>query len=155
MHTEYSEEALRREGYRLVNRHLVMSRDLNAFGNLFGGVMLSWLDESSALYVIEAIGYDNIVTVSVDNIVFVTPVHIGDSVQIYCRTQGIGKSSILVETKACVFNLRSEEQQEVITCLIKFVCLHKGRPFRYFETDAYKNYAAKWAVSRAVSLPPS
>ncbi|MCB9640666.1 MAG: acyl-CoA thioesterase [Myxococcales bacterium] len=153
MSTEYTEEALGSEGYRLVNRHLVMSRDLNAFGNLFGGVMLSWLDESSALYVIEAIGYDNVVTVSMDNIVFVTPVHLGDSVQIYCRTQDLGRSSILVETKACVFNMRTGEQQEVITCQIKFVCLHKGRPFRYFETDTYKNYAKKRATAPSLSIP--
>ena len=37
------------EGFDLVTRHLVIERDLNPAGNLFGGTMLAWLDEATAL----------------------------------------------------------------------------------------------------------
>ena len=33
------------EGFEIVTRHLILDRDLNHFGNLFGGTLLHWLDE--------------------------------------------------------------------------------------------------------------
>ena len=47
-----------------------MEKHLNAQGNMFGGVVLAWLDEAAALYTMEKIRYTNIVTVSMDNVNF-------------------------------------------------------------------------------------
>ncbi|HNJ04745.1 MAG TPA: hotdog domain-containing protein, partial [Leptospiraceae bacterium] len=64
--------------FDIVTRHLVMEKDLNAFGNLFGGNMLAWIDEASALYVMEQIGFANFVTVSFDDVNFKAPARRGD-----------------------------------------------------------------------------
>ena len=58
------------EGFQIVTRHLVMEKDLNYHGNLYGGTMLAWLDESSALFVMESIGYTNFVTAGMENVRF-------------------------------------------------------------------------------------
>ncbi len=129
--------------FEIVTRHIVMERDLNAFGNLFGGVMLAWLDEGSALYVMERIGYADFVTVSMDNVNFRTPARRGDAVVIYCRTVKTGRSSITMETKAFVHEPGTGAKREVITCLVTFVCLRDGRPYPYFETPEYRSWLAR------------
>lgn len=129
--------------FEIVTRHIVMERDLNAFGNLFGGVMLAWLDEGSALYVMEAIGYADFVTVSMDNVSFRAPARRGDAVVIYCRTVKTGRSSITIETRAFVHEPGTGTKREVINCLITFVCLHDGRPYPYFESDEYRSWSKR------------
>lgn len=54
--------------FEIINRHLVVSKDLNFYGNLHGGVMLLWIDEAGYLYAVEKIGYANLVTVSLENL---------------------------------------------------------------------------------------
>ncbi len=41
------------EGMELATQHIVMSRDLNQHGFLFGGQMLAWIDEGCAMFVME------------------------------------------------------------------------------------------------------
>lgn len=125
------------EPFEIVTRHLVMEKDLNAWGNLFGGSMLAWLDEAAALFVMDKIGYSNFVTVSLDNVVFQEPVHRGDAVVFCCRILGTGRSSIQVQTKALVHDSVFRSEREVITCNFKFVCLKDGKPFPYFKSEVY------------------
>ncbi|MBX7056755.1 MAG: acyl-CoA thioesterase [Leptospirales bacterium] len=131
------------DGYDVVTRHLVMERHLNAFGNLFGGVMLAWLDEGSALYVMDRIGYQDFVTVHMDNVNFRSPARRGDAVALYSRVQKVGRSSITVETRALVHEAGLDQRREVIACQITFVCLRDGRPFAYFESPEYRSYSKK------------
>ena len=133
--------------FDIVTRHIVMERDLNAFGNLFGGVMLSWLDEGSALYVMEEIGYADFVTVSMDNVSFRTPARRGDAVVIYCRTVKTGRSSITMETKAFVHEPGTGTKREVINCFITFVCLQGGKPYPYFESAEYEKWMKRGSNS--------
>lgn len=132
------------QDYEIVTRHIVMERHLNAFNNLFGGVILAWLDEASALYVMEAIGYSNFVTVSLEEVNFKAPAHRGDAVVIYSRVKRVGKSSITVQTQAWVHEPTSLEKREIIQCSVTFVCLdEKGKPFPYFVSDAYRSWCDK------------
>jgi|GEM_PF-581093 len=126
--------------FELVTRHIVMEKDLNAFGNLFGGVMLAWLDEAAALYVMEKCGYANFVTVSLDDVNFKAPSHRGDSTLIYCRVLKTGRSSIIIQTKAYSYEPESREKYEVINCKFTFVCLKRGKPYNYFSSGAYQRW---------------
>lgn len=127
------------EGFQIVTRHLVMEKDLNYHGNLYGGTMLAWLDESSALFVMESIGYTNFVTAGMENVRFKSPARSGEAVVFYCRTADLGRSSITVQTRAFVHDPLSDRKDEIINCSITFVCLRDGKPFPYFESDDYKN----------------
>ncbi|MBI3395610.1 MAG: acyl-CoA thioesterase [Spirochaetia bacterium] len=124
-----------------VTRHIVMEKDLNAFGNLFGGALLAWMDEASALYVMEKIGYADFVTVSLDDVDFHAPGHRGDAIVISARVLKTGSSSITLQTRAEVMDPRTGQRKEIINCKIVFVCLRDGRPYRYFESEQYKQRA--------------
>ncbi|HMU81996.1 MAG TPA: acyl-CoA thioesterase [Leptospiraceae bacterium] len=126
--------------FDIVTRHLVMEKDLNAFGNLFGGNMLAWIDEASALYVMEQIGFANFVTVSFDDVNFKAPARRGDQVYISCRILKTGRSSITVETIAEIHAPVTGSHEETIRCKVTFVCLTDNKPFAYFESEDYKKF---------------
>jgi acyl-CoA thioesterase YciA len=77
-------------------RRVMMPRDTNALGTIFGGVILSEIDLAAA---IEAHVHwpHRVVTVAMDGIEFHQPVHVGDLVSFYTSTEKVGRSSIRVK----------------------------------------------------------
>lgn len=76
-------------------RRVMMPRDTNALGTIFGGVILSEIDLAAS---IEAHKHHagKIVTVSMDKIDFKAPVQVGDLVSFFTETRRIGRTSITV-----------------------------------------------------------
>lgn len=76
-------------------RRLMMPRDTNALGTIFGGVILSEIDLAAA---IEAHKHHpaKIVTVAMDKVEFKQPVQVGDLVSFFTETLRIGRTSITV-----------------------------------------------------------
>ena len=81
-------------------RRVMMPRDTNAFGTIFGGVILSEIDLAAA---VEAHKHHagSVVTVAMDQVEFKHPVHVGDLVTFFTETTRIGKTSITV--RVCVW----------------------------------------------------
>ena len=77
-------------------RVIMMPRDTNPFGTIFGGVILSYIDLSAA---IEGQRYHSgrLVTVAMDQVVFKQPVFVGDLVSFFTETVRIGKTSVTVK----------------------------------------------------------
>ena len=76
-------------------RVLMTPRDTNALGTIFGGVILSYIDQAAA---IEAHVYHpgKLVTVAMDKVEFKQPVHVGDLVSFFTSTMRVGRTSIEV-----------------------------------------------------------
>jgi acyl-CoA thioesterase YciA len=76
----------------------MMPRDTNAFGTIFGGVILSEIDLAAA---VEAHRHHTgrLVTVAMDGVVFRAPVHVGDCVSFFTETLRIGETSIRVQVR--------------------------------------------------------
>ena len=74
-------------------RMLMMPRDTNAHGTIFGGVILSYIDQAGAIEARRQ-GCALMVTVSMDKIVFHEPVLVGDLVSFWTETIRIGTTSI-------------------------------------------------------------
>lgn len=126
--------------FEVVTRHIVMERDLNSFGNLFGGNMLAWLDEAGALFVMDKTGYADFVTASLENVSFKAPGRRGDNIVIYCRIIRTGRSSITIEAQAFVKEPGSRVRRQTIDCRITYVCLKDGKPTPYFESESYRRW---------------
>ena len=88
-------------------RVLMMPRDTNAHGTIFGGVILSYIDQAGAIEARRQ-GLQFMVTVSMDRVVFHEPVHVGDLVSFWTETLRIGTTSIT--TKVTVEAIRSSSQ---------------------------------------------
>lgn len=127
------------DGMELASQHIVMSKDLNAHGNLFGGTILAWIDEGCAMYVMERIKYSNIVTVNMQDVNFSSPGRLGDIVQIYAKIEKTGTSSITICSKAISNDVAKQSMNEIITCKITYVCLDDFRkPFPYFKKSQFE-----------------
>ncbi len=74
-------------------RVLMMPRDTNAHGTIFGGVILSYIDQAGAIEARRQ-GCHLMVTVSMDKVVFHQPVQVGDLVSFWTETLRIGTTSI-------------------------------------------------------------
>jgi acyl-CoA thioesterase YciA len=79
-------------------RVVMMPRDTNAEGSIFGGVILSYIDQ--AAYV-EARRQAPLryVTVSMKEVVFKEPVHVGDVLSLYGQTTRIGRTSMTISVR--------------------------------------------------------
>ena len=77
-------------------KRVMMPRDTNAVGTIFGGVILSEIDLAAAT---EAHRHHAgmVVTVSMDKVDFKAPVRVGDLVSFFTETLRIGRSSIKVK----------------------------------------------------------
>jgi acyl-CoA thioesterase YciA len=83
------------EGMIPAIRRVMMPRDTNAFGTIFGGVILSEIDLAAA---VEAHKHHpgSVVTVAMDKVEFHEPVFVGDLVTFFTETTRIGRTSITV-----------------------------------------------------------
>lgn len=141
-------ETLDMTDFDIVTRHLIMEKDLNPDGHLFGGTMLAWLDEATAVYVMEKIGYTDFVTVGLEDVYFRAPGHRGDIITIYSRIIRTGSSSVTAESKAINHELTSGRNREIITCRFTYVCLKNHKSFAYFDSPEYEAWLKEERMNR-------
>lgn len=75
-------------------RKWVRPEDLNANGTLFGGKLLSWIDDEAALYSIIILKNNRIVTKFMSEINFMSSARQGDIIEIGLDIVKFGKTSI-------------------------------------------------------------
>jgi acyl-CoA thioesterase YciA len=91
-----SDQAQRRY---LAIKVVMMPRDTNPYGTIFGGVILSYIDQAGAVgarHEIEMQGFpaQPIVTVAMESVQFREPVYVGDTLSFWTNTRRIGDTSI-------------------------------------------------------------
>jgi acyl-CoA thioesterase YciA len=76
-------------------RVVMMPRDTNPLGTIFGGIILSYIDQAG---MVEALRHTTkkLVTVAMHEVKFISPVFVGDLVSFYTETMKIGTTSITV-----------------------------------------------------------
>ena len=120
-------------GMRFFSRKLIKPQDLNAHGTLFGGSVLSWIDEEAAIYVICQLGKGNIATKFMSEIDFVSSAKLGDIIEIGMETVKFGKTSITVRCE-----VRHKFTLKTIIRIDKIVFVHldeKGKPVPHYVTE--------------------
>jgi acyl-CoA thioesterase YciA len=76
-------------------RVLLLPKDTNAYGTIFGGVILSHIDLASAIEARRA-GPHRFVTKAMREVEFHQPVFVGDIVSFFTETMRIGRTSVTV-----------------------------------------------------------
>lgn len=92
-------------------RVVMMPKDTNAHGTIFGGVILSYIDQAAAVEA-KRHGASMIVTVAMREVVFHEPVLVGDLVSFYTKLVRIGRTSITVSVE--VLSERDEPQSHAV-----------------------------------------
>ncbi len=124
----------------LITQKIAMTRDLGVHGNLFGGNMLSWIDEAAGLMATKICRTTNMVTVKMEEVNFKRPVKMGFSISIYGKVVKMGTSSITLYMEARKHNVYSGEETLVTSTKIVFVRIDEvGDPIPITE-EIRKNY---------------
>ena len=84
-------------------RKWVRHEDLNANGTLFGGSLLKWIDEESAIYAIIQLGNHRLVTKYISEIEFESPARTGDLLELGFIATEFGRTSLTM--RATVRNI--------------------------------------------------
>lgn len=117
--------------YKLATRNMIMYPDLSVAGRLFGGKLLSWLDEGMAMLAMDAMNTQRIVTKTISEVNFQAPALLGDVLEIWGREVKRGNTSYTMHGLVVV-RRESEEGKQIIpicNCTIVFVALNKkGQP---------------------------
>jgi acyl-CoA thioesterase YciA len=92
---------------------VMMPRDTNPFGTIFGGVILSYIDMAGGIECRRQ-SPKKFVTKAMHEVVFVAPVHLGDLVTFYTRTIRIGQTSITVDVEVEVERLGLGGTKEIV-----------------------------------------
>lgn len=114
---------------RFTTATVMMPRDTNPMGNIFGGVILSHIDLAGALAARTVCTRRNrrVVTVAMDKVVFKKPVLVGDVLQCYVDVTRVGTSSI--STHIEVVANRNGKLVPVTAADAVYVAVNKqGRP---------------------------
>ena len=115
--------------FLFATRRLVMYQDLNAAGRLFGGQLMRWLDEATAQIAARIMGTHNLVTKKFGEVVFDHPGRLGDSVEIWCRVEKTGTTSLTLDARVLVREIAPENLTQICQANVVYVALDKsGRP---------------------------
>ena len=105
----------------LITTRVCMASQIGVHGNLFGGEMLSVLDESGAVYTCQICDTPRMVTKKIEEVIFQRPVKTGNLIKVYGSVEKIGTTSITINLEARKHNVYTGVQDLVCSTKMVFV----------------------------------
>ncbi|MFN3756558.1 MAG: acyl-CoA thioesterase [Flavobacterium sp.] len=118
---------------RFHTRKWVKPEDLNANGTLFGGKLLSWIDEEAALYSIVQLENHKVVTKYMSEINFINKAKQGDIVEIGIDVVKFGTTSLVL--RSVVRNMMNKETIISIDNITMVNLGDDGKPAPHGKTE--------------------
>lgn len=116
-------------------RVLAMPADTNATGDIFGGWLMSQVDIAGSI-VAYRFANGRVVTVAVNNFIFIKPVYVGDLVSLYAELVNVGNTSMQVEVIAYAERRRgNSECHRVATATLTYVAIDEDRKPRSVKPE--------------------
>ncbi len=123
------------DGYRLALREITEPKDTNHQGSIFGGVILSLIDQAGYLEA-RRHGRHRWVTVAMEGVVFHAPVWTGDVVTLLTRTTRVGRTSVTVHVKVEAERHDSGERVPVTEATVTMVSTDaRGTPIPHAQPE--------------------
>ena len=111
-----------------VMSELMMPNMANNHGNVFGGVILSLVDRIGAVAAIRH-ARRPCVTVSMDKVEFLEPIHLGELVTAKASVNFVGRTSMEVGVKVEAENLLTGSRRHTNSCHVTYVAIDdRSRP---------------------------
>lgn len=116
---------------RLALRVVTMPRDTNQYGTIFGGVILSYIDQAGFVEA-RRHGVHRWVTASIERVDFKAPVHLGDTVNFYGQTTRTGTTSVTVRIEVEAERYTTGQTVAVTSATLAMVAVDAaGRPIPF------------------------
>ncbi len=112
-------------------RVVMMPRDTNNYGTIFGGVILSFIDQAGFIEA-RRHGQHRWVTAAIDHVEFRAPVHTGDVVSFLTTTEATGTTSVKVRICVEAQRFTTGETVPVTEARVTMVAIDAaGRPIPF------------------------
>jgi len=120
----------------LTVRTIAMPADTNANGDIFGGWVMSRMDQAGGIAGVER-AQGRVVTVAVDAMHFISPVHVGDVLSVHTQVERVGRTSMTIRIEAWAKRFQTRLRQKVTVATFTFVAIDEdGRPRAIPPRDA-------------------
>ncbi len=118
----------------LTVRTIAMPADTNANGDIFGGWVLSQMDQAGGIAGVER-AQGRVVTIAVEAMTFIRPVRVGDVLCVYTQVESVGRTSMKIHIEAWARRFQTREREKVTDATFTFVAIDdQGRPRPVPET---------------------
>ncbi len=105
---------------------MLLPRDTNQHGTIFGGILLSHLDLAGGAECRKHAN-QNFVTVGMKEVDFIAPVYVGDIVSFYTETLRVGRTSVTVQIKVEAMRIENREVVPVTEAIVTYVAVDGDR----------------------------
>lgn len=132
---------------------LMQPDEANVYGNVHGGVILRYIDETAAVAAWRHARVPKVVTASFERMSFKQPVYVGDLLHIHATVRHTGRTSMVIGVRVEAEEPSTGDIRHVASAHVTFVALDKtGRPIPVpavaAETEEEK---AKMERAKAIS----
>jgi acyl-CoA thioesterase YciA len=112
----------------------MMPRDTNADGTIFGGVILSLMDQAAYIEAMRQ-AHHRYVTVAFKEVEFHKPVYVGDVLSLYSETTRMGRTSITIHVRVRACRRKAPDQTVDVTAgEVVFVSVdNDGKPIPVYH----------------------
>lgn len=112
----------------LALRISAMPADTNANGDIFGGWVMSRMDQAGGIAGVER-ARGRVVTVKVDTMTFIRPVRVGDVLSVFTEVESIGRTSMKIHIEAWAHRFQTLSLDKVTDATFTFVAIDdNGKP---------------------------
>ncbi len=112
----------------LTVRLVAMPADTNANGDIFGGWVLSQMDQAGGIAAVDR-SQGRVVTIAVEAMTFIRPVNVGDVLCVYTAVEEVGRTSMKIHIEAWAQRFRTTLREKVTDAVFTFVAIDEnGRP---------------------------
>ena len=124
----------------LITTYICKKGDIGVHDNMFGGTIMSLIDDAAASYTAQICDTQRVVTLKIDELIFKKPVKVGSILKVYGNVIEFGNTSITVEIDVRKHNVYTGMQETVTHTKMKFVRIDddgKPIPIHQFVKDRY------------------
>jgi acyl-CoA hydrolase len=136
--------------------YVMLPEDANPAGNVHGGVIMKHIDMTGGVVAMRH-SRSNVVTASIDSLIFHYPVFVGDLVTLRASLNMVARSSMEIGVRVETENLYTGEKRHTASAYLTFVALDRnGRPSQVppliLETDDEQRRNRQAAARREIRL---
>src|SRR5690625_2864979 len=130
----------------------ILPPDANAYGTLFGGRLMAYIDDVAAIAAVRH-ARNIVVTASTDSVDFLHPIQVGDSIIVEGFVTSVHKTSMEVFVRVVKEGLLTADKRVCATAFLTFVALDENSrpiavPQLYPETELEKKLHKEAKIRR-------
>jgi acyl-CoA thioesterase YciA len=135
----------------LISTYICKTGDIGVHSNMFGGHIMSLIDDAAAAYACQICDTLRVVTIKIDELVFKKPIKVGNIVKIYGEVKDFGNTSLTLYVEVRKHNVYTGKQEVVTHTNIKFVRIDdEGNPLAISERVKGRYYERVKSIGKGL-----